>query len=941
MNRMHILGRVALVAVTAVLLAVLAASPAQARKVANPGNVTFVFDSGTLKVGDETFDGASDDEPITFAGTVTESGAVTIPQSSIQFQPMTFEGPTGTVTVNIRPSHPATGTLNPITGQSSLLVRIYIDIDGNLLGDNCRVGTPSNPIVLNLTTGTSGAGANQQTGVPYNTANGRVTLVDGTFAVPGASGCSTFPINVNNEINNQLGLPSPSGNNYARLTASTQPVLQRGVNATFTANPATGPAPLTTTLNAAGSTAKAPATYSWDYTNNGSFEQSGAATTATPTYSTPGTYTARLRVTDADGDFHDTTRQIVVAVPLPDASLQVTPDPGVFTTGVAKGFDVEVTNAGSLPAEGLTVTADMPAGLPATAAGGAGWSCNASGPTVSCTYAGTVAIGEAAPVLRVEATPDGSVIGLVTTDFIVATANDPNPSNDSAQVTSQIIAAGVDLDIDKRHDAEDGLFRGERATYLINVDNEGTLPATARIRVADDLPADVTFRAASGTGWTCPQTGQAVRCFTDRDVAPGEALPTLRIVVDVAPGADAMLDNTATVTVDGDGNLENNTSTDHGFASGYAVDYEVDLSHSGDFLAGEPGTYRIVVRNKGPKTGGNEVGVGALLPDGLVPTAAGGASPEDADAADWTCGISGQTVLCSHPAPVEAGATLETINVTVDVRDEAIGTPVARASVFSDDDPDGGDDEDETLVRSPRPDLAIDKSHEAARFTVGQQGTYRLEVTNTSAEPSRGTTTVTDTLPAGLTYVSATGSGWACDADGQVVTCTSGQAIRGGASSAITLTVAVGEAAAPGVVNVATVQAANDTVAENDRDEDPTAVVIPPRPTKLVAEGAVATIEFGRLRIGLDGVRAKLTSGGDFNGVAGRRIDFRTADGTMICAASTDSTGTARCGTVLLTMLQATLGANYSATFDGDETYAPSRALGGIVHIPQIKVKLF
>ena len=78
------------------------------------------------------------------------------------------------------------------------------------------------------------------------------------------------------------------------------------------------------------------------------------------------------------------------------------------------------------------------------------------------------------------------------------------------------------------------------------------------------------------------------------------------------------------------------------------------------------------------------------------------------------------------------------------------------------------------------PDLRVTKSH-AGNFTVGVNGVYTITVDNTlGTAPTSGAITVTDTLPTGLTFVSATGTGWACGAVGQVVTCTSAGGHRRG-----------------------------------------------------------------------------------------------------------------------------------------------------------------
>jgi len=126
-------------------------------------------------------------------------------------------------------------------------------------------------------------------------------------------------------------------------------------------------------------------------------------------------------------------------------------------------------------------------------------------------------------------------------------------------------------------------------------------------------------------------------------------------------------------------------------------------------------------------------------------------------------------------------------------------------------------------LQTTGPDLNLTKSHVGA-FTVGQQGTFTLNVKNQGPAPTVGLITLTDNLPVGLTYVSAAGPGWTCGNVGQAVTCTHPGPFAPNASSAITLIVLVGEAAYPTVNNVASVNTANDTSLNNNSDSD--AVVV-------------------------------------------------------------------------------------------------------------------
>src|SRR5207253_3437653 len=62
------------------------------------------------------------------------------------------------------------------------------------------------------------------------------------------------------------------------------------------------------------------------------------------------------------------------------------------------------------------------------------------------------------------------------------------------------------------------------------------------------------------------------------------------------------------------------------------------------------------------------------------------------------------------------------------------------------------------------PDLSITSSH--TPLTEGQPATYTIDVTNVGQAPTSGPITVTDTLPTGVTYTGASGTGWTCTAAG-------------------------------------------------------------------------------------------------------------------------------------------------------------------------------
>ncbi|QQS48978.1 MAG: SBBP repeat-containing protein [Acidobacteriota bacterium] len=101
-------------------------------------------------------------------------------------------------------------------------------------------------------------------------------------------------------------------------------------------------------------------------------------------------------------------------------------------------------------------------------------------------------------------------------------------------------------------------------------------------------------------------------------------------------------------------------------------------------------------------------------------------------------------------------------------------------------------------------------------FKINRQVTYRIIAFNAGSEKSAGTITIRDTLPAGLSFVSAVAPDWNCGGSGQEVTCTTMKVFDPGASSLIELNVTIGEQAVPLVTNTVTLSYGNDIVTTNN-----------------------------------------------------------------------------------------------------------------------------
>lgn len=114
----------------------------------------------------------------------------------------------------------------------ALSLPVKVKLDNALLGKECYIGSNSNPIILNLVTGTTKPPAPNKPikgklGTVSSRAEGGIlvisnnTLVDNSFAAPAATGCGgVFAFLIDPIINAKIGLPSAAGNNTAILNGT-------------------------------------------------------------------------------------------------------------------------------------------------------------------------------------------------------------------------------------------------------------------------------------------------------------------------------------------------------------------------------------------------------------------------------------------------------------------------------------------------------------------------------------------------------------------------------------------------------------------------------------------------------------------------------------------------------------------------------------------------
>ena len=105
----------------------------------------------------------------------------------------------------------------------------------------------------------------------------------------------------------------------------------------------------------------------------------------------------------------------------------------------------------------------------------------------------------------------------------------------------------------------------------------------------------------------------------------------------------------------------------------------------------------------------------------------------------------------------------------------------------------------------------------AGPFAVGQQATYTLLIRNVGVDKTVDSIMVNDVLPAGFTFVSASGAKWTCTQSNQVVTCTHPEVLAPGASlPPIVIVVKVVAGAPPSVSKTSSVHTRGDVQESNN-----------------------------------------------------------------------------------------------------------------------------
>jgi uncharacterized repeat protein (TIGR01451 family) len=491
-----------------------------------------------------------------------------------------------------------------------------------------------------------------------------------------------------------------------------------------------------------------------------------------------------------------------------------------YATGVSTlTFTITNSNAIALTGgtftdslSGMAVAANQSAGGTCVGASGNSFTAGAtalafSGLTVPATSSCTVSV----TVNSTSVGAQNNVSGGVTTNEAGA-----GPVSNTATLTVTALAPTVTKSFTPSTIGNNGF-----STLLVALGNPNGGPITVATAI-DNFPSGIVLAASPLPATTC--AGGAVSSTAGSVTLTGGTIPaggSCTFNIDVQgtnPG-------TATVNTIPAGGVTTNVGANTAPASATltvlpAADIRVTKSGPATVNSGAPITYTIVVSNFGPDAAPNST-MSDTVPGVVTGVGASCGSPTGG-AACGTVNVSGNAVTSTIPTLPAGGSVTFTITGTAPPTGTFTNSVIALPPAGTADPDDPGREGALTNGASVTTavltvDLQVAKSH-AGSFTTGSNGVYTILVNNTlGTAPTSGAITVTDTLPAGLAFVSAAGTGWSCLHASGTVTCTSSTVIGAGATSPnpITLTVAVGPTAAPNVTNTATVSGGGEPAVNN------------------------------------------------------------------------------------------------------------------------------
>jgi len=514
--------------------------------------------------------------------------------------------------------------------------------------------------------------------------------------------------------------------------------------------------------------------------------------------------------------------------------VSVTDSPDPVIPGNNLTYTITLRNNGPDPATDGGINVNLPAGVTyQSTATPPGFTCFVLGSNMTC-FTPSFAAGDQvvfAITVRVDSSllnfPDGS---LSANFFPSGTTPDPNNANNAKTETTTYDSPQIDMALSVT-DSPDPVTPNGTITYTVTLTNNG--PDTATNALLNTFNnGSLRFQSVTvPAGWTCtaPAVGSApVFTCSNPSLASG-ASSTLTVVVLADPAILGINDGTlstsfAAAATGNDTNNSNNSETENTQYITPDADLSVTASDSPDPVIPDSNiTYTITVVNSGPDSAPNTV---LNIPMNNTLRFHSVTSP-----AGWTCNPpavgGGTSWSCTHPDFPAVASSVFTVVLRANTAvfgnaDQTINQTFNVGSSIADPDNTDNNLTVSTIYAVPNANLSITKTTASATAATGSTVSYSLTVTNSGPEAA-GNVVVNDTLPAGLSFVSATPSQGSCNAASPLV-CNLGTLLVSGSA---TITIQARLTGTTGtIINSATVQAAVDDPVPGNNASTASAITI-------------------------------------------------------------------------------------------------------------------
>ena len=367
------------------------------------------------------------------------------------------------------------------------------------------------------------------------------------------------------------------------------------------------------------------------------------------------------------------------------------------------------------------------------------------------------------------------------------------------------------------------LLAGGTTSYTLTLTNNGGSATVGTVSVTDTLPTGLTFasQTAGSPSLSCSASGQVITCTGTPNIAAGSSL-TVSYTVNISYSATGILINAVQYTAVG-GDPRGAPGS-----NGSATPTTGTSTQSTDKLSAKSAQTVTVGTLSVQKTLYSVASGSSTITTGLTTYIV---KPSDQLTyrirVTETSNTAGATTLLTETLPANttytgssegwsgSGPYTQTVNVAQNGYQDVYFTVTAASSFAA-----GTLNIANTVTSSAAsscstgcavtnptpPRLAIAKVANQTSITASATGTFTVTLSNAGGSPTSANIVFVDTLPAGLTYVSASGTNFSCVASGQLITCTYSGVIaaQSGAtpgSASVTYTVSASGVSQAGIIN--------------------------------------------------------------------------------------------------------------------------------------------